>query len=52
MAESKSSSAETEKKTVWASVIGLVYGKDGKFKPSVPRGAVRPKPVPVPAKAK
>jgi len=52
MPESKSSSVETEKKTVWPSVIGLVYGKDGKFKSSVPKGAVRPKPVPVPAKEK
>ncbi|MGA2539283.1 MAG: hypothetical protein ABSF53_24975 [Terracidiphilus sp.] len=29
-----------------------IFGKDGKFKPSVPQGAVRPKPVQVPEKAK
>lgn len=29
-----------------------IFGKNGKFKSSVPPGAVRPKPLPVPAKAK
>jgi hypothetical protein len=29
-----------------------IFGKDGKFKSSVPAGAVRPKPLPVPAKTK
>lgn len=52
MAESKSNSVETEKKTLWPLLIGMVYGKDGKFKSSVPSGVVRPKPVPVPAKEK
>jgi hypothetical protein len=29
-----------------------IFGKNGKFKSSVPPDAVRPKPVPVPAKVK
>lgn len=29
-----------------------IFGKNGKFKSSVPLGAVRPKPLPAPAKAK
>jgi hypothetical protein len=41
----------SENKTI-ANDSKPIFGKEGKFKSSVPADAVRPKPVPVPPKAK